>query len=289
MQDINKIVFEVYNGVLDMDYTKNEKKSVLNIISKIFRYLWTGYIFKLWNIKKKMNKKNNFVVCQDTYPGLKIAIYTVNTGNYDEIKDPIFVDENIDYYVFCNSEIKSKVWKRLEIPAYLDKYNSLEKARYLKTHPHLFFDNYDYSIFIDGNVRITCDIKPLIFTMVKKNKKIAIHQHQIRDCIYDEGKAILAAGKAKKKNVKKQLNKYKQEKFPTHFGLFETNIVIREHNNIECKLIMDTWWNEINHYTKRDQLSFTYALWKNGFDSEYVLSLGDNSRRNPYFIVDSHR
>ena len=45
----------------------------------------------------------------------------------------------------------------------------------------------------------------------------------------------------------------------------------------------------MNTWTKRDQLSFTYSLWKNGKNSDYILSLGNNSRRNPFFIVDSHK
>ena len=120
-------------------------------------------------------------------------------------------------------------------------------------------------------------------------KNIAIHRHQVRDCIYSEGRAVLATGKALSKDVHNQLRKYDREGFPKHYGLFETNIIIRNHNNEECINIMEDWWNEMVQWTKRDQLSFTYALWKNNKGSDYVMSLGNNSRRNPYFIVDSHR
>lgn len=290
MNNINKIVFDVYTGVLDMNYTKNNHDNLLKKIKKLYRYVISGYIFQLKRIKKKMAQINEFEPTKETYDNLRIAIYTVSTGKYDDIKNPIFVDKNIDYYVFTEQNLNSDlVWKKIDIPSNISTLPKLDQARFLKTHPHLFFKDYDYSIFIDGNVRITCDIKPLIYTMIKENNVIGIHRHQVRDCIYSEAKAIYAAGKANKKVLKSQIKKYKKDCFPEHYGLFETNIVIRKHNDSECIKIMEDWWNEMSQWTKRDQLSFTYSLWKNNKKSEYVMSLGNNSRRNPYFIVDSHK
>lgn len=291
MNDINNIVFEVYNSVLNMDYTRNEKKCLGMKIKKIYRYVRTGYIFSYFTIRHSLSEINHFVPTRNVYPHLKTCIYTVSTGKYDEIKEPIYIDPEIDYYIFTEQEINQEsVWKKLEMPEKLkNSMTSLEQARYVKSHPQEFFADYEYSIFIDGNVRITCDIKPLIYSMIAAEKKIAIHRHQVRDCIYDEAKAIYAAGKASYQDLKKQTGEYKRIGFPKHFGLFETNIVIRNHNDEDCKIIMDTWWNEMEKFTKRDQMSFTVALWKNKKECDYVLSLGNNSRRNPYFIVDSHK
>ena len=288
MRELNKIVFDVYNSVLDMDYARNE--TIKGTILKLFRYIKTGYIFELKNAQIQMKKKNIFVETNNEYNKVKIAVYTVSTGKYDKIKEPVFKDSSIDYYAFTEQNIpKHSAWKRKNIPKELETLTSLEQARYIKTHPHLFFEEYDYSMFIDGNIRITCDIKPLVYTLIEMGKNIAIHRHQVRDCIYSEGRAVLATGKALSKDVHNQLRKYDREGFPKHYGLFETNIIIRNHNNEECINIMEDWWNEMVQWTKRDQLSFTYALWKNNKGSDYVMSLGNNSRRNPYFIVDSHR
>ena len=37
MRELNKIVFDVYNSVLDMDYARNE--TIKNTILKLFRYI----------------------------------------------------------------------------------------------------------------------------------------------------------------------------------------------------------------------------------------------------------
>ena len=117
-----------------------------------------------------------------------------------------------------------------------------------------------------------------------------MHNHQVRDCIYDEAKAIFASGKAKFTDIRKQVNHYKKDGFPKKYGLFENNIIIRKHNKRECILVMDKWWEEFYRFeTRRDQLSFMYALWKNGYTKDFIMSLGNNSRRNPYFIVGGHK
>lgn len=291
MNEINQIVFEVFQGVCDMDYSKNENKNIIMQLKKIGRYILSGYIFSLKSAKKGMSKPNTFQATKKIYSNLRFAVYTVSTGKYDEIKEPIYIDERIDYYVFTDQEIPERsVWEKIPIPDKLkSKMNSLSQARYIKTHPHEFFQNYDYSMFIDGNVRITCDIMPLLYSMITEDKVMAIHHHQVRDCIYDEAKAIFAAGKASIHELQTQAKHYKAEGFPAHFGLFETNIVIRKHNDEKCIGIMDVWWNQIEKFTKRDQMSFTYSLWKNGETADAVFSLGNNSRLNPYFIVSSHK
>lgn len=290
MNDINKIVFDVYNGVLEMDYTKNNKTNFVKNFKKLFRYFISGYIFKVKKNSRLMLKNNKFTSSfEEEFKG-RLAVYTVCSGMYDIIKEPIFVDDRIDYFVITDQEISNdSVWKKIEIPKEIQSFSNLAKARYIKTHPDLFFSKYEYSVFIDGNVRITCDIYPILNTLISSNKVIAIHRHQCRDCIYEEGKAVYAVGKAKRKDIKNQLSTYNKEGFPKHYGLFETNIIFRKHNDKNCKKIMNDWWNQMSKFTKRDQLSFTYALWRNNLQSDFVLSLGNNSRRNPYFIVDSHK
>ena len=50
---------------------------------------------------------------------------------------------------------------------------------------------------------------------------------------------------------------------PENYGLNETNILIRNHLNPQIIAIMEQWWEFIEKYSKRDQLSFSYVLYKN--------------------------
>ena len=54
---------------------------------------------------------------------------------------------------------------------------------------------------------------------------------------------------------------------PKYYGLAEDNLIFRKHCDKTAKL-MDEWWYMVENYSKRDQLSFMYILWKNGITLE---------------------
>lgn len=259
-------------------------------IKKFFRYVLSGYVFERESIIKSLKQANDFVPSNYECKLPRIAVYTVSTGGYDIVKEPRFVDKQFDYYVFTNSKLPTNtVWKVIPLDGECENMAPFDQSRYVKTHPHLFFADYDISIYIDGNIQIIKNIRPLIYKMIEENKTIAIHRHNCRDCIYHEARIIWAQGRAKLLDILKQVCYYKRIGFPSHFGLFENNVIVRFHNDPKCKAVMETWWNEIKTRSKRDQLSFTYSLWKNGLTSDYVMSLGNCSRNSEYFSVVNHK
>ena len=277
----NKNIFDLYIALLEV----NNKKKVhfSKKIRSLIIYILTGYIIKRYRNRNKINELNNFKETSKKYENTKLVIYTVVSGKYDIINEPIFCDENIDYYVFTDQNVsKTSVWKKISFTDInIEHLSPLEQAWYVKTHPHKFFKDYDCSMFIDGNIKLTCDVKPLFYSLLDSGKNMAVHRHQCRDCVYEEGIVVITSGRVKFNDVYKQIKYYKKEKFPKHFGLFETNVLIRNHNNPLCIQVMEDWWKQIKKFSKRDQLSFTYVLWKQKLTSNDVLSLGNNSRRNP--------
>lgn len=284
----NRDIFELYYSITN----DNKSKTTLrNKIKRLIKYILVGYIFRMKKDRMLMRKNNEFVETKNEYKNLKLVVYTVVSGKYDTIKKPIYIDKNIDYYIFTDQTLPvDSPWKKLTFEDInLENLTPLEQARYVKTHPQEFFSDYDYSMFIDGNIKITCDIKPLFYSLKDSKSIIAIHRHQCRDCVYEEARVVFAQGRAKLKDICRQMRYYNKEGFPKKYGLFETNVIIRQHNNPECIKIMEQWWEQMKYFTKRDQLSFTYVLWKNNISCSDIFSLGNNSRKNPYFIVNGHK
>lgn len=258
-------------------------------VKKIFRMLISGYLLKRNYYVKCLNKANKKVFSSQNDRNIRVVVYTVVIGGYDNLTVPRYINESFDYYVVSDQYINDKFWKYKEIPHEILTYSAVEQARFIKLHPHMLFPEYDYSVFIDGNVSIIKDIKPAIDMMIDECKVLGVHQHQSRDCIYDEAKVVYAQGRAPFFQIIKQMFEYKKRGFPKHYGLFETNVLIRKHNDDLCRKIMTDWWDEIYHHTNRDQLSFTYVLWKNRLESSFVFSLGTNSRNSKYFYVVKHK
>jgi hypothetical protein len=223
----------------------------------------------------------------------RIAIYTSIFGNYDKLIEDNIQLKNVDYICFTDANIKSSNWKIINsIPIYEDPNRNAKKFKIL---PHRYLTEYDYSIWIDGNIRVIGDISSLIS---KHYYQVYDHMnvYDARDCIYKEAEAIIQMGienlnrdpsrkefafKDNPHIIEQQMNRYIQHNYPMKNGLATNPIILRHHNNKEVIKNMEDWWIEIKHWSKRDQLSFNYIAWKNNFKYEF---LEGDSRNNKYFI-----
>lgn len=200
----------------------------------------------------------------------KYVIYTAMVGGYDEIMQPVVVDDRFDYILFSNDikEDRLGVWQVRPI-AYTNPDNT-RICRYVKTHPEELLPGYDASVWMDSNIRImTSAVYERIVELYESGSLIASMNHPLRDCIYDEAFEVMYLRFEKEKIVVDWCQKLRKERYPKHNGLYETNVMFRKHNT---SLISETnvmWWDCIEKYSKRDQLSFNYVLWKLSVKCEY--------------------
>lgn len=195
--------------------------------------------------------------------GKKNVVYTCITGGYDILDDPSEVSPDFDYVCFTDSEeMKSNVWKFRPIPKELEGLSNVKKQRCIKICPHRFLPEYNLSIWIDGSVLVLKDPMPFI-NKTCANGSVFIPKHPARNCIYTEEIAVLKMHKDSKDITGPQMRRYMEEGFPKNYGLVQSNIIIRRHNDDGCKRLMETWWKEVENGSHRDQLSFNYAVWKN--------------------------
>ena len=217
----------------------------------------------------------------------KTVVYTAISGNYDELRQPKNVSENCDYVCFTDNEkIKSDFWKIRPFPdSGLDK---VRKCRELKILPHKLFSDYDVSIWIDGNIDIIGNMDELIEKYILNDEnKVITFKHCMRNCIYEEGEACIKQARDKKKIIESQLQKYIDEGYPVNNGLIESNVLIRNHNDKDVIDLMERWWLEVKNFSRRDQLSFNYAVWKN--DASYAFMEGTSRNTNEYFLLKEHK
>jgi hypothetical protein len=210
----------------------------------------------------------------------KKVIYTSICGNSHYLHDPEVISPGYDYICFTDSDrYKSDIWDIRKItPLYTHRGNDKK----YKILPHRFLSEYDFSIYIDGDLKITLDLNPLAQNYI--NFPVSGLDHtlcginttgtlNVRNCLYDEAKFIKWLGdnhpqKHYKDNLEiifNQMEKYQLEGYPPKNGLVRTSLIMRNHNSLEVIQVMEDWWEEIKYESKRDQLSFPYACWKNNF------------------------
>ena len=217
-------------------------------------------------------------------------LYTSIFGGYDDV-------------------VKSKLpsgwdWKCFSEENSLSLYTDNNRnAKRFKVLPHRYLQNYEYSIFIDGNMTIRGDVNKLVDKYLS-NSNVAFFSHDnnfldSRNCAYKEAETIFQLGEKNmqitpergilnyKDNpniIKQQMERYSMVGFPQDNGLITGMVILRRHNEKDCIETMEDWWTEIKYNSKRDQLSFNYCAWKNGLKFNYM---DGDSRDNEYFYRDT--
>lgn len=207
---------------------------------------------------------------EEEKPSLKKVIFTCITNGYDTLKDPDVITEGYDYICFTdNLDLKVKVWKLRPIPQELITIDKTKQQRNIKICPHKYLSEYDMSVWVDGNIKLDFNIENFIKKFIDDKHNVFVKRHPQRTCIYQEMTACLNMKKDTAENMKPQIDGYKKEGYPAKCGLAETNFIVRNHNSEDCKKLMECWVNEVNNGSKRDQLSFNYAVWKTKVSVKY--------------------
>lgn len=197
---------------------------------------------------------------------MKKVLYSCITGGYDNVPVHNYIAPDWDYVLFTDDEnlIKRGKYEHWNIkPLVFNKLTNVKNARWHKVNTHILFPEYDYSLWLDSNIIVNNDnLFKVVDNLIKQKALIGVPNHPVRKCIYDEAEIIKNSNIDYKNIVDSEICFLKSQNYPKNNGLSETNVLFRQHNKIKDTL--DLWWYMIETYSKRDQLSFNYALWKTG-------------------------
>lgn len=215
----------------------------------------------------------------------KKVVYTALTGGYDALEQHEYIDSSYDYICFSNDfgdKEKVGIWTIRKIDYATDDKQLL--SRYPKLQPHKVLQEYDISLYVDANVNIhTSFVFERIKKLMDENVLLAGVKHQFRDCLYEEAYKVVLDGMDKnRKAVRQQLSYYKNQGFPRHWGMYEANVIFRQHNNAIIINQSNEWWRLRCEYSKRDQLGFSFTLWKYNIPFNYLLPENEWARNSEH-------
>lgn len=222
--------------------------------------------------------------------GKKYVIYTVITGDFDAIKQPLVIDKRFDYILFSDAIIEnSGVWQVRVIP--FDDADKRLCSRFPKLRPDICLEEYDASLYIDGTIQITSQyVYDRFIELANDGIEWAGMKHQARESLMDEINAILGLAWVHDYEV---LDWYKflvNEKFPDNIGLYENNIIFRSHTVNTQKVNDIWWWSFVTYRYRRDQFSLMYAIWKvSTLKRTLFLPAGETAwHNNGHFLYTKH-
>ena len=218
-----------------------------------------------------MEKKNN------------IAVYTAIFGDYDKLIIPEKEIEGCDFYCFTdNKKLQSDFYKIIQVEGEFS--DPTRNARKIKILSHKYLPEYEYTLWIDANICFReFDVKKM-FNNFLANHDIAIHKHNVRDCVYNEFSYCTEIEIDSPAIMANQIVRYIKEDYPINNGLVETGVLFRR-NTKSIKKINEDWWNEIKNGSKRDQLSICYVIWKNKID---YFMIEKSIRKGNLFYIENH-
>lgn len=220
----------------------------------------------------------------------KFCVYTAIVGGYDEIKQPLVIDEDFDFILFSDDAKDSRigVWEVKSLD--YDNVIRTKTARYVKTHPELLCKGYETCVWIDASVKILSKtFYEQVKSFYKEGVAIASLVHPDWTCTYQELFQIMYLGWESEFVTLEWGNFLRGKSFPRGIGTFETRVLYRNHSNENIRLLDGLWWECIEHYSRRDQYSFRYCLWKLNVECVGFLPANYNAHNNEFFVVENHR
>ncbi|CAF2056400.1 probable hexosyltransferase MUCI70 isoform X2 [Brassica napus] len=141
-----------------------------------------------------------------------------------------------------------------------------------KLLPHRLFPSARYSIWLDSKLRLQLD--PLLileYFLWRKGHEYAISNHYDRHCLWEEVAQNKKLNKYNHTVIDQQFEFYKADGLtrfnasdpfkPLPSNVPEGSFIVRAHTPMS-NLFSCLWYNEVERFTPRDQLSFAYTYQK---------------------------
>ena len=223
------------------------------------------------------------------------AIFTVLTGNYDTIKQPLVVMEGVEYVLFTNNpEIKdSGVWKVVQIPSEqwqgrTERENNILLSRKVKMLPHKYLPKEcEQSIYVDADMLINEPLMRLLKDL-HEDTLFAACRHSYCGSVREEIEDLVAKGMVDTTQIENQWQRYVEWGFEDDLGISENGLLIRRHRDARVIQLMELWWEEYQNGCLRDQISLMPCMYKEDF-VPYFQFIEMDIRNNNFVEVMRHK
>ncbi|KAG9154706.1 hypothetical protein Leryth_026404, partial [Lithospermum erythrorhizon] len=212
----------------------------------------------------------------------------------------MFFDEETEAFLRNSSELDSSkrvgLWRTVVVHN-LPYTDPRRNGKIPKLLLHRLFPNARYSLWIDGKLELVVDPYLILERFLwRKNASLAISRHYKRFDVFVEADANKAAGKYENASIDFQIEFYKNEgltpysvsKLPITSDVPEGCVIIKEHIPI-TNLFTCLWYNEVDRFTSRDQISFSTVRDKIMSQTNWTLNMFLDCERRNFVVQGYHR
>jgi hypothetical protein len=262
-------------------------KRILKYINLLFRLgfkeIYKGCIgYYILRTEKKEVSPSIFI--HKPPPG-KVVVFACISGPYDLPQEPFCPEPGVDYILYTDQpqSCDDTVWQYRDIPDKVKELSSNGKVHnaYMRMHPFEFFSEYDYAVYVDGNMRIMSNVSAWA-NLISSNIGVAMHKHNTTQCLYKALKYDALLKKGYPKGLRNQMYHYRAEGMPHEYGMLESTVIATDLHNSTARKFCNLWWDEFIRWNSlRDQMSLGYVIWKMSVPIDDIGTLGGNVWQNP--------
>lgn len=180
-----------------------------------------------------------------------MTIYTVIFGNYEELKEPLIITPGWKYICFTDQPFTSDVWQVIHVDTWEDK---RMHSREYKINFHKYIED-EESIYIDGAFTINCNLTDWWDKFFQAPATFV--QHPRRNCVFAEIDRCVELKRCDVNKLKAQRQAYAGKVKPGK-GVIQSGTMMRR-KVPEVIQLMEDWWQELQKYSSRDQISMAYV------------------------------
>lgn len=200
--------------------------------------------------------------------GARIAVYSCYFGAHEPFNAEATGPENpaFDRFVFTDHDT-------LPTPARLVRLKDEGEgpailSRLPKLCPHLFFQGYDWVVYLDNNARFLLDPARIIRRVGKdhpdKPAGRYLFRHRRRNCAWDEADECLRLGYMTPAQHAKVKAHFEAEAFRRHAGLFVNTCLVQRMGSAQTDALNEAWYDSLTTMTRRDQVMLPWLLASRG-------------------------
>lgn len=213
----------------------------------------------------------------------RLVVYTVLLGAKEPLSNPKLMlpadaNTDLDLEWICitdNPDLSSPVWRMQIISS--GHVPSEKLSRRPKAMPHEYFPNTEFSLYVDNTVSFkrlpqSSDLetaRPYLFRAFR---------HSTRTNPHEEAGAVATLGYDDVSVICQQIDFYAQRRPMSSITPLTTcTVLLRHHHHPAVKRFGVMWWETLLAFSKRDQLSFDFALKESGAEVEYFAGCTDDN------------
>jgi hypothetical protein len=190
----------------------------------------------------------------------RIAVVTAIFGQIDRLL-PFDSDwaENADFFLFSDQKFENYLgWQ----PIHANYYNRdpRRRARFIKSHLPTYFSEYEWVLWLDGNILLCVDPSELPSKFGMEEFEFATFKHSTRFNIVSEAAACEVFGKDSLEDIVAHTAAISDHPAFSGQVLFETMVMMLRPGNQAVRHMCGHWWRYMVAGSKRDQLSLPLAV-----------------------------